>query len=209
MLEHMMFKGTKKLPVGEFSRTIARAGGRENAFTSRDYTAYYQANCTNPNCPWRWSWKPIAWSTLAFAEEEFSKELKVVMEERRSRTDDNPHSQLHEQMMATVYISHPYRFPVVGWMNDLQNMQIADARGWYEKWYAPNNATLVVAGRRRAGTGIQSGRENFGAMASRELPQRKVQAEPRQFGIKRITAESAGGAALSRDGLSRAGIARC
>ena len=189
MLEHMMFKGTKKLPVGEFSRTIARAGGRENAFTSRDYTAYYQ-QLHKSKLPLALELEADRMVNLAFAEEEFTKELKVVMEERRSRTDDNPHSQLHEQMMATVYITHPYRFPVVGWMNDLQNMQLADARGWYEKWYAPNNATLVVAGDVEPEQVFSLAEKNFGAMASRELPQRKVQAEPRQFGIKRITVKA-------------------
>ncbi len=140
MLEHMMFKGTQKVPVGEFSRTIGRAGGRENAFTSRDYTAYYE-QLHKSKLPLALELEADRMVNLSFAEDEFAKELKVVMEERRSRTDDNPHAQLSEQLMAAVYVSHPYRSPVVGWMNDLQNMQLADARGWYEKWYAPNNAT--------------------------------------------------------------------
>src|SRR4051812_40703066 len=129
MLEHMMFKGTKKVPVGEFSRTIARAGGRDNAFTSRDYTAYYQ-QLHKSKLALALELEADRMVNLSFAEEEFAKELNVVMEERRSRTDDNPHSQLHEQLMGAVYLAHPYRSPVIGWMNDLQNMRLADARDW-------------------------------------------------------------------------------
>jgi zinc protease len=189
MLEHMMFKGTKKVPVGEFSRTIARAGGRENAFTSRDYTAYYQ-QLHKSKLPLALELEADRMVNLSFAEDEFAKELKVVMEERRSRTDDDPHSQLHEQLMATVYLLHPYRSPVIGWMNDLQNMQLADARGWYEKWYAPNNATLVVAGDVEPEEVFKLAEKLFGSIPARVLPQRKVQNEPRQFGIKRITVKA-------------------
>ena len=185
MLEHMMFKGTKKVPVGEFSRTVARAGGRENAFTSRDYTAYYE-QLHKSRLPLALELEADRMVNLALAEEEFAKESRVVMEERRSRTDDDPHSQLHEQLMATVYISHPYRSPVIGWMDDLQNMQLADARGWYEKWYAPNNATLVVAGDVEPEEVFRLAEKFFGPIPARALPARKVQTEPRQFGIKRI-----------------------
>ena len=189
MLEHMMFKGTDKVPVGEFSRTVARAGGRENAFTSRDYTAYYE-QLHKSKLPLALELEADRMVNLSFAEEEFAKESKVVMEERRSRTDDDPHSQLHEQLMATVYISHPYRSPVIGWMNDLQNMQLADARGWYEKWYAPNNATLVVAGDVDPEEVFRLAEKYFGPIPSRALPERKVQIEPRQSGVKRITVKA-------------------
>jgi len=189
MLEHMMFKGTKKMPVGEFSRTIARAGGRENAFTSRDYTAFYQ-QLHKSKLALALELEADRMVNLSLAEEEFAKESKVVMEERRSRTDDDPHSQLHEQLMATIYISHPYRSPVIGWMNDLQNMQLADARGWYEKWYAPNNATLVVAGDVEADEVLKLAEKFFGVIPARVLPQRKIQTEPKQFGIKRIVVKA-------------------
>ncbi|HKB83186.1 MAG TPA: pitrilysin family protein [Burkholderiales bacterium] len=189
MLEHMMFKGTKKVPVGEFSRTIARAGGRENAFTSRDYTAYYE-QLHKSRLPLALELEADRMVNLAFAEDEFARELKVVMEERRSRTDDDPHSQLNELLMATVYVSHPYRSPVVGWMNDLQNMQLADARGWYEAWYAPNNATLVVAGDIEPDEVFRLAENLFGPIPARALPRRKVQTEPRQFGIRRITVKA-------------------
>ena len=189
MLEHMMFKGTEKVRVGEFSRTIARAGGRDNAFTSRDYTAYHQ-QLHKSKLPVALELEADRMVNLSFAEEEFAKESKVVMEERRSRTDDDPHSQLHEQLMATIYISHPYRSPVVGWMNDLQNMQLADARGWYEKWYAPNNATLVVAGDVKTEEVFALAEKFFGPIPAHKMPERKVYVEPRQFGIKRITVKA-------------------
>ena len=189
MLEHMMFKGTEKVRVGEFSRTIARAGGRENAFTSRDYTAYYQ-QLHKSKLPVALELEADRMVNLSFAEEEFAKESKVVMEERRSRTDDDPHSQLHEQLMATIYISHPYRSPVVGWMNDLQNMQLADARGWYEKWYAPNNATLVVAGDVKTEEVFALAEKFFGPIPAHMMAERKIYVEPRQFGIKRITVKA-------------------
>jgi zinc protease len=92
--------------------------------------------------------------------------------------------------MATIYISHPYRSPVIGWMNDLQNMQLADARGWYEKWYAPNNATLVVAGDVEPEEVFTLAEKFFGPIPARALPERKTQIEPRQFGIKRITVKA-------------------
>ena len=189
MLEHMMFKGTQKVTVGEFSRTIGRAGGRANAFTSRDYTAYHE-QLHKSRLALALELEADRMVNLSLAGDEFSKELKVVMEERRSRTDDDPHSQLREQLMASIYLSHPYRSPVIGWMNDLQNMQLADARGWYEKWYAPNNATLVVAGDVDPEEVFQLAEKSFGAIPARTLPERKPQIEPRQFGIKRITVKA-------------------
>ena len=189
MLEHMMFKGTEKVPVGEFSRTIARAGGRENAFTSHDYTAYYQ-QLHKSKLSLALELEADRMSNLAFAQDEFARELNVVMEERRSRTDDNPHAQVHEQMMAVVFMEHPYRSPIIGWMNDLQNMQLADARAWYEKWYAPNNATLVVAGDVKPDEVFALGEKFFGVLPSRTAPARKVQIEPPQAGIKRLTVKA-------------------
>jgi zinc protease len=189
MLEHMMFKGTKSVPVGEFSRIIARAGGRENAFTSHDYTAYYQ-QLHKSKLSLALELEADRMANLAFSQDEFARELNVVMEERRSRTDDNPHAQVHEQMMATVYIEHPYRSPIIGWMNDLQNMQLADARAWYDKWYAPNNATLVVAGDVKPEDVFALGAQFFGPLPSRTAPARKLQTEPAQVGIKRMTVKA-------------------
>jgi zinc protease len=145
VLEHMMFKGTKKIKSGEFSRLIAKAGGKENAFTGADYTCYFQ-QLEKSNLELSFKLEADRMQNLNLSKEEFDKEIKVVMEERRWRTDDKPTSQVKEQFASTVFKSHPYSRPVVGWMNDLENMTVEDAREWYQNWYAPNNAILVVVG---------------------------------------------------------------
>jgi zinc protease len=143
VLEHMMFKGTSNVPGGEFSKRIAAAGGRENAFTSRDYTGYFQ-QLHKDHLALAIVLESDRMQNLLLTEEEFAKEINVVMEERRLRTDDQARSLLFEKMMATAYQSHPYRRPVIGWMNDLEHMTAKDAQQWYDRWYAPNNAILVM-----------------------------------------------------------------
>jgi hypothetical protein len=145
VLEHMMFKGTKAVPSGEFSKRIAAVGGRENAFTSRDHTAYFQT-LRKEELPLALKLEADRMANLVLSSEEFAKEINVVMEERRLRTEDNPQSLLYEKLMSVAYKSHPYRHPVIGWMDDLKQMTVEDARRWYQSWYAPNNATLVVVG---------------------------------------------------------------
>ncbi len=189
VLEHMMFKGTQKVPRGEFSRLIAGAGGRDNAFTSRDYTAYHQ-QLHKSKLALALELEADRMVNLQFSEEEFAREMKVIMEERRMRTDDDPHAQLSELMMATVYAAHPYRTPVIGWMDDLEKMRLADARDWYKTWYAPNNATLVVCGDVDAEEVFRSAEKFFGRIPARTLPQRKSQAEPPQRGVKRINVKA-------------------
>ena len=132
VLEHMMFKGTEKVPNGEFSKKIAAAGGRENAFTSYDYTAYYQ-QLHKRSLPMAMELESDRMRNLILTEEEFSKEIKVVMEERRLRTDDQARSLLYEKMMAMAYQAHPYKNPIIGWMNDLENMRVEDAQEWYDR----------------------------------------------------------------------------
>ena len=145
VLEHMMFKGTKAHPAGEFSKIISRNGGRENAFTSRDYTAYFQTMEAS-RLPVSFELESDRMRNLALPDDEFGKEVQVVMEERRMRTDDNPQSLTYEQFNATAYASSPYRIPTIGWMGDLKSMQVEDLRDWYRKWYAPDNAIVVVVG---------------------------------------------------------------
>jgi zinc protease len=186
VLEHMMFKGTKDVPAGEFSRRIAAAGGRENAFTSRDHTAYFQ-QMQKDKLPLSMALEADRMANLVIDDAAFAKEIQVVMEERRMRTEDNPQAVVQETLMATAYQTHPYRNPVIGWMNDLENMTAADARDWYARWYAPNNATLVVAGDVDAARVVADAQRFFGPLAARPLPVRKPQAEPQQRGVKRIT----------------------
>lgn len=192
VLEHMMFKGTKKVPGGEFSRRIAAAGGRENAFTSRDYTAYFQ-QLQKSRLPLAMELESDRMRNLVLTEDEFAKEIKVVMEERRLRTDDQPRALVHEKMTATAYQSHPYRRPVIGWMNDLDNMNVNDAKEWYDRWYAPNNAVLVVVGDVNPKEVFVLAQKYYGQIKSRPLlplDKRKPQTEPLQVGIKRITVKA-------------------
>jgi len=186
VLEHMMFKGTAAVPAGEFSKRIAAAGGRENAFTSRDHTAYFQ---TLPADQLELAMKLESdrMVNLILAPEEFAKEVNVVMEERRMRTEDNPQAKLYETLMATAYQTHPYRHPVIGWMDDLKNMTVADARTWYERWYAPNNATLVVVGDVDPEKVVAWAEKYYGRLPARTLPARKPQQEPEQQGAKQVT----------------------
>jgi len=185
VLEHMMFKGTDKVKSGEFSRLVAAVGGRENAFTSRDYTAYFQ-QVEKSKLDEVIKLEADRMSNLNFDDAEFLKEIQVVMEERRLRTEDNPSSLLNESLMATAYMSSPYRHPVVGWMNDLQNMKASDARDWYRSWYKPNNATVVIAGDVDTKRVLYVVEKYYGAVSAYELPARKPQLEPPQKGIKQV-----------------------
>lgn len=185
VLEHMMFKGTANLEPGEFSRTIARAGGRDNAFTSKEYTAYHQ-RLQKDSLALAIKLEADRMANLRLDAEEFAKEVRVVMEERRQRTEDNPQALLYEQLIATALLSNPARLPVIGWMSDLQSLTIADVRTWYQNWYAPNNATLVVAGDVQPQEVFALAQQHFGPIEARPLPQRKPQEEPEQRGLRRI-----------------------
>jgi zinc protease len=185
LLEHMMFKGTKNVKPGQFSRLVAAAGGRENAFTSRDYTAYYQ-QLEKSKLPLSFKLESDRMANLQLTKEEFSKEIKVVMEERRWRTEDKPQSTVAEQYQSVVFQAHPYARPVVGWMNDLENMTVEDAREWYNNWYAPNNATVVVVGDVKAQEVYKLAQQYFGPLKPRKLPVRKPQLEPAQKGERRL-----------------------
>ncbi len=189
VLEHMMFKGTKDVPPGEFSKRIAAAGGRENAFTSRDHTAYFQ-QMQKEKLELSMQLEADRMANLIIDDASFAKEIQVVMEERRMRTDDNPQAVLYERMMAVAYQDHPYRRPIIGWINDLEHMTGQDARDWYKRWYAPNNATLVVAGDVKADAVLALAKKYFGPLASHPLPLRKPQEEPAQIGIKRLNVKA-------------------
>ncbi|SER50208.1 zinc protease [Nitrosomonas sp. Nm51] len=192
VLEHMMFKGTENVPGGEFSKRIAAAGGRDNAFTSRDYTGYFQ-QLHKDFLPLSMELEADRMHNLRLTEAEFSKEIRVVMEERRLRTDDQARSLLFEKMLATAYQSHPYRRPVIGWMNDLENMTVDDAQAWYDRWYTPNNAVLVIAGDVKPDEVKMLAQQHYGKIPARPVPaldERKPQTEPPQLGIKRITVKA-------------------
>ena len=144
VLEHMMFKGTTAHPAGEFSRIISENGGRENAFTGKDYTAYFQ-QLEKSRLAVSFELEADRMRNLTLPDEEFQKERAVVIEERRLRTEDKPSALTYEQFVATAYQSNPYRNPVIGWMDDLEQLTKEDLQQWYQRWYAPNNATLVIS----------------------------------------------------------------
>jgi len=189
VLEHMMFKGTRAVPAGGFSKRIAAAGGRDNAFTARDYTVYFE-QLEKSQLPLALRLEADRMHNLALSSQAFSKEIKVVREERRWRTDDKPQSLVYEQLMAAAYTVFPYHHPVIGWMEDLQNMTVADARRWYRQWYAPNNATLVVVGDVTPDAVFRLAKRDFGPIPARLLPPRKTMSEPPQRGVKRVNVKA-------------------
>jgi len=185
VLEHMMFKGTKTLKPGEFSARVAELGGRENAFTSKDYTAYFQ-QIEKSRLEAVMALEADRMANLVFDKDEFSREIRVVMEERRLRTDDQPKAKLYEALNAAAFEAHPYHHPIVGWMDDLQHMTVGDAKAWHDRWYAPNNATMVVTGDVDAQKVRALAEKHFGRIMSKQLPQTKPQNEPAQQGVRRI-----------------------
>lgn len=186
ILEHMMFKGTKKFGPGEFSRIIAENGGRENAFTGQDYTTYFQS-LEKSRLAVSFEMESDRMRHLNLTQEEYAKELKVVMEERRMRTEDNPQSQTFEHFAATAYLNTPYRQPVIGWMHDLKTMKLEDLAKWYKKWYAPNNATLVVVGDVNPKQVEKLAKRYYGPLKpSENIPTLKPVVEAPQFGPRRI-----------------------
>ncbi len=189
VLEHMMFKGTRRVPAGQFSRKVAAAGGKENAFTSADYTCYFQ-QLEKSHLALAFKLEADRMVNLNLTKKEFDKEIKVVMEERRWRTDDKPQSMVNEAFQGAVYRAHPYSRPVVGFMNDLENMTYEDAREWYHNWYAPNNATIVVVGDVKSKEVYQLAQQYFGKLKPKVLPARKPQIEPAQLGERRVVVKA-------------------
>jgi len=188
-LEHLMFKGTKNLRAGEFNKRVAEAGGRDNAFTSRDYTAYFQI-VPKAALPEMMKLEADRMANLTLDAKEFAAEIKVVMEERRLRTDDNPHALVHETLNSMIFQAHPYRRPIIGWMDDLEHMTWQDARDWYQQWYAPNNAYVVVVGDVDHREVFRLARKHYGPLKAHALPERKPQNEPEQAGIRRVSVKA-------------------
>jgi len=186
VLEHMMFKGTEKVGTGEFSKRVAAVGGRENAFTNNDYTAYFQ-QIEKSHLEEMMVLEADRMQNLQLSEAEFKKEIQVVMEERRLRTDDQATGLMYEQFMATAFNAAPNRHPVIGWMEDLKNMTYLDAQNWYHKWYTPSNAVLVVVGDVKPEEVLNMAQRTYGAIPKRQIEERKLQGEPEQKGIKRFT----------------------
>ncbi|MEL6710687.1 MAG: pitrilysin family protein [Pseudomonadota bacterium] len=186
VLEHMLFKGTKQHGPGEYSRQIAALGGTENAFTGRDYTAYFATLAAEHLEPML-ALEADRMQHLVLQPAEFAKELEVVKEERRLRTDDSPTGRTYEQLQAVAWRASPYRNPVIGWMQDLNQMKLADLEVWYQRWYAPNNAVLVVVGDVQPEAVLALAKRYFGPIPRRTVIPLKLQQEPKQHGITRVT----------------------
>ena len=189
VLEHMMFKGTPNVGPGEFNKRVAEAGGRDNAFTSRDYTAYFQI-VPKAALPEMMQLEADRMANLTLDAKEFAAEIKVVMEERRLRTDDNPQALVHEALNSAMFQAHPYRRPIIGWMDDLEHMTWQDARDWYRQWYAPNNAYVVVVGDVDHREVFRLAQKYYGGYKAKALPERKPQNEPEQAGIRRVSVKA-------------------
>ncbi len=185
VLEHMMFKGTHSIKPGDFSRLVAAIGGQENAFTDQDFTGFFQ-EIPAGKLEAVMALEADRFANNAWSDEEFRKELEVVKEERRLRTDDNPRAQLMEAMNATVYLAAPYRRPVVGWMSDLDALTPEDARQFYQRWYVPANAAVVVVGDVDVAEVHRLALKHYGSLPARPVPGRKPRAEPPQAGLRRI-----------------------
>ncbi|GAB6041011.1 M16 family metallopeptidase [Endothiovibrio diazotrophicus] len=191
VLEHMMFQGTGKHPSGEFSRIIAANGGDENAFTSRDYTAYYQL-LEKSRLPIAFSLEADRMRGLVVDPKEFDRERRVVMEERRMRTEDKPRSLTYERFVAGAWLNNPYRIPPIGWQDDLEQLTVDDLRAWYRRWYAPDNATVVVVGDVEPGAVRALAEKYFGPLPAERIAPPKRRDEPASLGSKRITVRAPG-----------------
>ena len=185
MLEHMMFKGTPKVPVGEFSKQVAELGGRENAMTNRDFTLYYQ-QIGKQYLGRMMELEADRMVNLILTEGEYEREMKVVKEERRLRTDDSARGTVYEQLLAATYTASPYRNPVIGWMQDLDNMRLDDVAAWHRNWYVPNNALVIVTGDVKAEEVRKLAERYYGKLKPHALPLRKEQKDPPQIGVRRI-----------------------
>ncbi len=190
MLEHMMFKGTKHLKPGEFSKIVSKLGGQENAFTSSDFTAYYQV-VGKQHLERVMELESDRMRNLIIDDEEFYKERDVVTEERRWRLEDKPSSKLYEQFNAVAFLNSPARNPVIGWMTDIRSYTPQDMRDWYKQWYAPNNAILVVVGDVQPKQVLALAKKYYGKYQSETIPELKPQTEIKQEGIRRIELKGA------------------
>ncbi len=179
MLEHLMFKGTPTVPAGEFSKIVSRNGGNDNAFTAQDYTGYFQ-NIARDRLEMVMEMEADRMVNLDFGDEDFLTERQVVLEERRSRTDNRPRAQFSEQLSAAQYLSHPYGLPVIGWEHEIRAYTAEDSRVFYSRHYAPNNAILVVVGDITADELRAMAERIYGPIAAKPIPERARPTEPPQ-----------------------------
>ncbi len=185
VLEHMLFKGTVTTKPGEFSRRVAALGGRDNAFTSRDATGYYQ-QIPADKLEDVMRLEADRFANNQWLDDEFKREIEVVKEERRLRTEDSPRALMYEAATAMTFTASPYRRPIIGWMSDLDAMTPQDAREFYQRWYVPGNAAVVVTGDVDVAEVKRLAEKYYGPIAARPVPVRKPRDEPVQTGLRRI-----------------------
>ncbi|MAE50785.1 MAG: peptidase M16 [Micavibrio sp.] len=185
-LEHLMFKGSEGLEPGEFSRTIRNLGGNDNAFTSQDYTAYFQSIAAE-HLETVMTMEAGRMRGLNPPEKEVLSERQVILEERKQRTDNNPQAQFSESMGAALYVNHPYGIPVIGWAHEMESLSWDDAKTFYDRWYAPNNAILVVSGDVTAEAVFDLAKKIYGPLEKVEVPERKRTVSPPLVGKKLLT----------------------
>ena len=184
-LEHLMFKGSGATPPGGFSRAIARVGGRENAYTSLDYTAYFQTIAIE-QLPLAMGLEAERMAGILAPVEEAVPERDVVRQERRQRTDGQPGAQLSEQTAATLFSGHPYGVPIIGWDADIAGLTREDALAFHQRWYAPNNAILALAGDITLEQAVALAERHYGAIPARPVPPRVLPAPPPQVASSRL-----------------------
>jgi zinc protease len=183
--EHMMFRGTKQTPGDEFSRTLARNGGDDNAFTTHDYTAFYEQIAKN-RLPLAMSLEADRMANLDLSDNNVTTERDVVLEERRMRIENDPQALLAEQIDAALHLSHPYGRPVIGWPDEVHRIGRVEAQDFYKHHYAPNNAILIVAGDVTVDEVRNDAQAAFGKVQARELVPRATYAEPPRIGETRL-----------------------
>ena len=186
-LEHLMFKGTDEIPEGQFSQIIAANGGQDNAFTSYDYTGYFQRIAAD-RLPLVIRMEADRMVDLVISEAVWVPERDVILEERRSRVDSNPSAIMGEQRNAALYLNHPYGTPIIGWSHEMEALTRQDALDFYERYYAPNNAILIVAGDVTAEEVVALAEEHFGPLEpSDSIPPRIRPQEPETVAPRRLT----------------------
>src|ERR1700744_4782057 len=187
-LEHLMFKGTAKHPAGEFSQTVLKVGGNENAFTSNDYTGYFQ-RVPREKLPLMMEFEADRMTGLILKDENVLPERDVVLEEYNMRVANNPEARLSEQIMAALYLNHPYQRPVIGWHQEIEKLDREDALAFYRRFYAPNNAILVIAGDVDVNEVRPMAEKTFGVVAPQPaIPARRIRPqEPTPIAPRTVT----------------------
>ena len=184
-LEHLMFRGTQHVPPGEFSKIVARNGGSDNAFTSYDYTGYFQ-NVSRDRLELVMELESGRMAGLTLTDAVVDPERDVILEERRQVVENRPGSLLREQMNAAMFLNHPYGRPVIGWEHEIRGLTREDATAWYQKYYAPNNAILIVAGDVNAADLKPLAERFYGRIAARDVPPRVRTQEPPPRATRRV-----------------------